>query len=567
MLQEGEHRSPRRILSIWLAAFAIDRWRLGEGCARGEGADAQPLVLITETAHGPRIEATNTAARDVGASVGTMLADARTLCPSIQAVPGDPAGDLDLLEKLAAWARRWGPWSALDPPDGLLVDVTAVAHLFGGEAKLLADVQHAFDARGFAIRTAIAPTAGAAWALAHYGPDRSILAPPSHSSLRATGGSAAIQSGVRNRSGSPRGSAPRDDGGGRDAPRDDSWMEARLSDLPVAALRLDEDVLTVLRRLGLKRLGELGTVGRDALHRRFRNRKSPAANPLIRMDQLLGRVPEPLLPVVPQQVPLVQRRLMEPIRHRALLDQVMGDLAADMVRELQGTGQGARRLDLGLWRVDGEVVMRTLELAAATRDPAHITRLFGEKLADIDAGFGIELVRLRASWAEPLPGTQADIEAAAERHGTSLSAFVDRLTTRLGPRAVRRPVLKGSHVPERAQRWQPPLEPEPPAQEEMRFHTRPLKLLDRAESIAVLYATPDGLPQRFRWRGQVHEIARVEGPERIAPEWWRERGSARLRDYYRIEDDAGRRYWIYRYGIAGDGRGGAPEWFMQGLCA
>lgn len=559
--------APRRILSIWLAAFAIDRWRLAEGCARGEGADAQPLVLIAETAHGPRIQSTNDAARNAGARIGAMLADARTLCPSIVAVPGDPVGDLAALEKLAVWAMRWGPWSALDPPDGLLVDVTAVAHLFGGEAKLLADVHDAFDTRGFAIRAAIAPTAGAAWALAHYGPDRSILAPPSPSSLRATEGSAAIQSGALNRSGSPRGCTPRDDGGGREAPRDDSWMEARLSDLPVAALRLDDDVLTVLRRLGLKRLGELGTVGRDALHRRFRNRKSPAANPLVRMDQLLGRVPEPLLPVVPQQVPLVQRRLMEPIRHRALLDTVLGDLAADMVRELEGAGQGARRLDLGLWRVDGEVVVRTLELAAATRDAAHIVRLFGEKLGDIDAGFGIELVRLRASWAEPLPANQPDIEAAAERHGTSLSAFVDRLTTRLGPKAVRRPVLKGSHLPERSQGWQAALDPEPPSQESLRFHARPLKLLDRAEAIAVLYATPDGLPQRFRWRGEVHEIARVEGPERIAPEWWRERGTARLRDYYRIEDDTGRRYWIYRYGIAGDGRGGAPEWFLQGLYA
>jgi protein ImuB len=515
---------PRHILSIWLAAFAIDRWRIAEGCARGEGADAQPLVLIAETVHGPRIQATNSAARSAGARIGTMLADARTLCPSIAAVPGDPAGDLAELEKLAAWAHRWGPWSALDPPDGLLVDVTAVAHLFGGEVKLLADVHHAFGTRGFAIRASIAPTAGAAWALAHYGPDRSIL-----------------------------------------APQDD--MEARLCDLPVAALRLDDDVLTVLRRLGLKRLGEVGTVGRDALHRRFRNRKSPAANPLVRMDQLLGRVPEPLLPVVPQQVPLVQRRLMEPIRHRDLLDRVLGDLAADMVRELEGQGTGARRLDLGMWRVDGEVIVRRLELAAATRDAGHIVRLFGEKLSDVDAGFGIELVRLRASWAEALPASQDDIEAAAERHGTSLSAFVDRLTTRLGPKAVRRPVLRGSHVPERSQAWQPPLSPEPPEQEAFRFHARPLKLLDKAEPIAVLYATPDGFPQRFRWRGEVHEIARVEGPERIAPEWWRERGTARLRDYYRIEDDAGRRYWIYRYGIAGDGRGGVPEWFVQGLCA
>ena len=142
-----------------------------------------------------------------------------------------------------------------------------------------------------------------------------------------------------------------------------------------------------------------------------------------------------------------------------------------------------------------------------------------------------------------------------------------RLAARLGESAVRRPLPVASHVPERAQRWIAPLEPERAVQGQLAFHARPLKLLDRAEPIAVLYASPDGLPRRFRWRGQVHEIARAEGPERIAPEWWRERSSARLRDYYRIEDDQGRRYWIYRNGLAGDGRGGVPEWFLQGLCA
>ena len=130
---------------------------------------------------------------------------------------------------------------------------------------------------------------------------------------------------------------------------------------------------------------------------------------------------------------------------------------------------------------------------------------------------------------------------------------------------MRRPVPHASHIPERAQRWQPPLAPETRAQDQLPFHARPLKLLDRAEAIAVLYASPDGLPRRFRWRGQVHEIARAEGPERIAPEWWRQRSTVRLRDYYRIEDGEGRRYWIYRAGLAGDGRGGAPEWFLQGL--
>ena len=217
--------------------------------------------------------------------------------------------------------------------------------------------------------------------------------------------------------------------------------------------------------------------------------------------------------------------------------------------------------------VDSDGKMVKGELAAATREAGHITRLFSEKLDDVDAGFGIELVRLRASWSQPLGLSQGDFEAAAEEHGTSLAACIDRLSVRLGAQAVRRPVPHASHLPERAQRWQPPLEPVPPAQGELAFHQRPLKMLEQAERISVLYATPDGYPKTFRWRGQRHDVVRVEGPERIAPEWWRERSTVRLRDYYRIEDGEGRRYWIYRHGIAGDGRGGAPDWYLQGLCA
>jgi len=506
-------------MAIWLARLAVDRWRQAEGCKRGGGSDAGPVALIAETAHGPRIVEANDAGLAAGARPGMPVTDARTLCPQLKVTPADPEADRAFLERLALWAQRWGPWTALDPPDGLLVDVSAVAHLFGGEAALLADVQDRLAAQGLIARAAIAPTAGAAWALAHYAPERAIL---------------------------------------------EEDAEARLANLPVAALRLEPEAVLVLRRLGLKRIGDLASIGRDALKRRFRSR-SPAANPLLRLDQLLGRVAEPLLPVVSDPPALVQRRLVEPIRHRELLDQVVADLAADMARELEARGEGARRLGLGLWKVDGEVVMRSLEFAAATRDPAHIARLFAARLDGIDAGFGIELVRMRAAWAEPLALAQADLEAGAEEPGTTLATCLDRLTVRLGPEAVRRPVPYASHIPERAQRWQPPLAPQPAAQEELMFHARPLKLLDRAEPIAVLYATPDGYPRQFRWRGTLHEVVRVEGPERIAPEWWREKGTARLRDYYRIEDEQGRRYWIYRAGLIGDGRGGLPDWFLQGL--
>ncbi|MFM5924651.1 MAG: DUF6504 family protein [Novosphingobium sp.] len=519
-MSETASSSGRRILSIWLPTLAIDRWQ------RAEGISPAPLALLSETAHGPRIVAINTAARQAGVRAGTMLADARALCPDLTVAPGDPGGDRAFLEKLAVWAQRWGPWSALDPPDGLLVDVSAVAHLFGGEAGLLEDAALQLERRGLLSGLAVAPTAGAAWALSHCGPPRAIHHP-----------------------------------------------EGSLDELPVAALRLDPATLLVLRRLGLKRVGELSGVAREALARRFRSTRAPDANPLIRLDQLLGKVPEPLLPVITVQLPLVQRRLMEPIRHRSLLDRVLADLSADMVRLLEGQARGARRLELALWKVDGEVLTRRLELAAASRDAAHIVRLFAGKLDDLDAGFGIELARLSAPWCEPLGLSQADFEAAAQTHGTSLAAFVDRLGARLGEEAVRRPQPFASHLPERAQCWVS-LSDAPSASAASGREAgqmRPLKLLDRAEPIAVLYASPDGLPRRFRWRGQVHEIARAEGPERIAPEWWRTRGSTRLRDYYRIEDEQGRRYWIYRNGIAGDGRGpgpdAPPEWFLQGLCA
>ena len=507
-------------MAAWCPTLAIDRWHL---CNPPPDACDPLLVLVGETAHGPRITAASAPARAAGAHVGMLLADARAVAPTLVVHPADPAGDRAFLESLALWVQRWGPWSALDPPDGVIVDVTGVAHLFGGEAALMADARACFAARGLRVRLAIAPTAGAAWALAHHGPQCTALT-------------------------------------------DGSDPLIALRDLPVAALRLDHAVLLLLERLGLKRIGDLAVIGRPALARRFRDRRAPAANPLVRLDQFAGRVPEPILPVVAVPTPLVQRRLVEPVRHRDLLDRVVADLAMALARRLESLGQGARRLELGLWKVDGDVLVRRLELAAATRDPAHITRLFAHKLDDCDAGFGIEMVRLCAPWAEPLTLTQVDLEQAAQAHGTSLAACIDRLTVRLGSGAVAMPVPRASHMPEHAQRWVTP-DPGRAMQEELAFHARPLKLLDRAEPIAVIYEAPDGLPRLFRWRGSVHEITRAEGPERIAPEWWREKGRARLRDYYRIEDSSGRRFWIYRRGLPGDGRGGAPEWFLQGLCA
>lgn len=500
-----------------MPCLAIDRWR---ACAPAE-ADRQPIALTAESAHGPRIVAVNDRAADAGVAAAMRLADARSLCPALQALPHDAAGDRQWIANLALWAQRWGPLTATDPPDALLIDIGGAVHLFGDEQRLCADAIAELAQRGFAARTGIAATPAAAWAMSHFAPPPAII---------------------------PAGGNPL----------------ASLGPLPVAALRLDDATMLLLARLGLKRIADLAGIDRKALARRFRNRASAADNPLIRLDQLLGNLAEPVLPVVANPIPLVQRRLAEPLLHRKLLDLVLADLADELAHLLEAERLGARRICLRAWRVDGDRIERQIELAAASREAAHILRLFATRLDDVDARFGIDQVQLLCPWVEPLALHQLDMghEACS---GTDSQVFVDRIVARLGRQAIARPVAHASHMPERSQRWAPPLEATKSAPSGLPLYARPLKLLARAEPISVLYATPEGLPRRFRWRDNVHEIARVEGPERIAPEWWREKSTTRLRDYYRIEDETGARYWIYRDGSLRDGRGGTPGWYLHGV--
>lgn len=503
----------------------MDRWR--RSCVRlgREALLGAPVVLVTDSAHGPRIDAVSAVAARLGAQPSMRLADARSVAPGLVPEPSDFAADLKTLEQMTLAAQRWGPWSMADGRDAILLDVTGAVHLFGGARALLADITRRYAARGYPCRAALAPTGAAAWALARYAPDGAVLDDP--------------------------------DG-----------IPARLSPLPVAALRLEADCLILLARLGLKRIGDLLAVPRDSLSRRFRDRSSPTNNPLIRLDQLTGRRHEPFIHLLADPPPTALRRLLEPILHLDLVQQVVADLSSDLATAMQARSVGARRLELRLWRVDGDAASRHVEMAAPSRDPAHLARLFADRLDDLDAGFGFDQMRLTASWTEPLDPAQDRLDTPAAS-GISTAMLLDRLTTRLGPDAVRSPHPVESHMPERAQRWDAPVADAPKTPVDARTGPpRPLKLLDHPEAIEVLYATPEGLPRRFRWRRELHEIVRAEGPERIAPEWWRERSTARLRDYYRIEDDRGRRFWIYRHGVAGDGRSDAPPgWFLQGLFA
>ena len=332
----------------------------------------------------------------------------------------------------------------------------------------------------------------------------------------------------------------------------------QLALLHVSALRLDPDTIRTLERLGLKTIGALMDVPRLALARRFRG----GEDVVDALDRALGRKPEPLTAAPTDPPPRALLKLEEPATHPEAPNQALERLIPELVRQLQQRDLGTRRLSLTGFRVDGTTAVASVATSIPSREPKHLQRLLADKAAELNPEFGFDAFALQADWAERLSSAQDSLveEPGGERE---LARLVDRLTVKLGPKRVRKPQPQESHLPERASGWVSALqkvEPiDPPAVR------RPQRMLDRPEAIDVIYATPEGMPRRFVWRRAVHDIARVEGPERIAPEWWRQPSSARLRDYYRVEDATGRRYWIYREGLIGDGRGGLPNWYIHGL--
>ena len=469
--------------------LAIERWAKSSG-----EAPESPVVLTVEGTHGPVIHAVTAAAAARGARAGARLVDARAIDPAIVAIPADPAGDEAAVRALARWAARWSPLVEVDG-DCLKLDVTGAAHLFGGERGLAEDISERFAALGLTARVAIAPTAAAAWALARFDPS-------------ICGGDVA----------------------------------ARLAPLPVAALRLPPPAVRTLERLGLKTIGALAGIERRSLARRFRD----SDNPVDALDRALGRKPDPLTAQPDELPPRATMRLAEPVEDPAAAIHALDLMIPKLVRELQQRQLGARRLALTGFRVDGSIAFASVATSIASREPGHLKRLLADKAAALDPGFGFDAFALEASWAEPLAAAQESL--VEEPSGDSeLARLVDRLTVKLGAGKVRRPHPFESHLPERASGWLSAVSSSRGAKRRgdpevldcfapLAMTGRPQRLLDRPEAIAVVYATPEGVPRRFVWRRAVHDIARVEGPERIAPEWWRSASTARLRDYYRVED-------------------------------
>ena len=503
----------RRIIAIHLPRFAMERWQRWAMQQGDPPPDDLAVALAIEGPHGPIIHATNRPAELEGVHIGARVVDMRALCPDLKIEFADVGGDKRTLEKLMHWCRRWCPWTAVDGAAGLVMDTTGSDHLFGGEAQMMRDIEEKLSHLGLSANLAAAPTHGAAWALSRFGGVREICSP--------------------------------------------DMLHAHMAPLPTRALRLEPDTILLLKRLGLKSIGDLDAVPRVSLARRF-NTAPLAQNPLLRLDQMMGKLAEPVN--APDDPPrfAVQSKLAEPVQDPT---PYLPQLCEELCKGLHAEGFGARRVTLTIYRTDGEVAYVTVATAQASRDADHLRRLFDGKLDHINPGFGFDLITLAASVAEHLHTHQTRLDGGVD-DGAELARLIDRLSARLGAHNIRCALPLASHMPERTEEWHSALERAP--QTAVLRPERPIRLFDPPEEVRVLYAVPEGPPAQFVWRRITHRVTRFSGPERIAPEWWRDRPGTRLRDYYRVEDHFGQRFWLYRDGVMGDGRGATPRWFIHG---
>jgi protein ImuB len=499
----------RRYLSLWLPEWPIERLRLK---ARRNGRPFPPaevlLALVAAEGGVPRLTAVNPGGRAAGVTPGLALADARAICPRLLVQDAEPVADADELKILGLWCTRYSPRVMVDSADGLAIDLTGCSHLFGGEAGLLEDLGRRLNRLGLTHRLAVAGRLALAWAWARFG--TSGILP-------------------------------------------DRALDAVLA-LPVGALRLDPPLQAALQRLGFRRVGQLAALPRSALLTRF--------GPLLpaRLDRLLGQGEEAFVPLRETRAFTVRIGWPEPIGRAEDIAAATCRLHASWCRELERAQLGARRLALGLYRIDGKVARLTVGTSRPVREVPHLFRLLALELDGIDVGFGVEFMLLEALETAPLGAAQTDL--AARGHDADLDRLVDQLIQRLGASRVVRLQPVDSHVPERAQLLVPAgtvLRP----RSWLARQPRPLRLLLQPQPIEALAQVPDGPPLWLRRRHERLRVVAAAGPERILPEWWRpedERG--RARDYYRVTVEDGRAFWVYREGRYGEPR--PPAWRVQG---
>ena len=490
-------------------------------------------VVLTRNDRGRRIVAAacpGATAADI--AIGRTLSDALALEPELLVAQLDPAADRNALDALATWCTRYTPLVALDPASiatagtsgdgGLWLDVTGCSHLFGGEVEMLKDLATRLAGLGWTARMALTDTPGSAWAIARHGKEAVTVIPP-------------------------------------------GTQRQSIASLPIAALRLPAAVTEDLNRLGLRRIGALFKINRAPLTTRFGIQVGR------RLDQALGCVTEPISPQAPVWPHRVRIAFPEPIAATEDIARATQRLLSHLTERLEREHCGARRLRLFFHRVDGTVRSLTIATARANRDPDALFRLFAEHFNKLDAGFGIDLVTLDALTLDASPAYQIPLAQHGTADGTTTDAMAvtnlaDRLANRLGTHAVTRPIPCKSHTPERAEKLVSIIEhgyADWSDEAVSSVAPRPLRLLRHPEPVETVALLPDHPPIRFRWRGGNHRIGRATGPERLAPEWWRAGTRHATRDYFRVEDQNGRRYWLFREGLTE--RGEIPVWYLHGL--
>lgn len=498
-------REDRRYLSLWLPYWAAEAWMR----RHPSPPDPRPFALLVSGPHGRMLAGLDAMAQAEGLWPGQPLTDARALVPNLRTAAHEPEATAAHLGRLADWCDRFSPAVALDGADALLLDITGCAHLFGGEQALLDQIQGQLAGQGLTARLAIADSPAAAWAWGHYGPGGVL----------------------------PEGAS-----------------RQMLAALPVAALRLPPEIVTALHRVGLRRLADLLVLPRGPTSLRF------GRQVLQRLDQALGVAAEPLALRRPPPRFLRRMGFAEPIGQRDSVDAALLTLLQALCADLHAAGQGARQVVLGLFRVDGARQDFTIGTSQPNRDPTHLARLFRETLDGLDPGFGIELAELAAPLTDAFTGQQVSLGQKGGG-GEALAQLIDRLGQRLGGRRVQALVPVASHWPDRATRPVAPLAGLATQQAWPARPPRPLWLLPQPEAVAA-DAPGSALqaPPGFRWRGGRHVVAWAQGPERIAPEWWRlppddPRQAAPPRDYWQVEDAQGRRFWLFR---------AQADWFVHG---
>jgi protein ImuB len=507
---------------VWLRRLSTDR------IERRSSRSVETFVVVESIQSAQRITALTDSAAQLGMKIGMGLADARAMYPKLPVVEGDPEADRRLLEGIADWADRYTPLVGLDSPDGLLLDVTGCAHLFGGELELARDLLRRLARQGFRARVAVADTAGCAWGVARYG--RQGIVPAGET-------------------------------------------ETAMLDLPITALRADAETVTGLKTAGLTCVADLLSRPRAPFAARFGKAL------LHRLDQALGRIDEPISPRLPLPAAMAEQRFADPIAREADVLATIENLGRQLVAVLDRRGEGGRLFQAALFRADGAVHRLELGTGAPLRDPPRIRRLFEERLAVLgDAchpGFGYDMVRLAALVTERVDPVQSGL--GADDHAEELAHLVDRLGARFGLRRVTRLVPQDMHIPEYAVQAVPAhgvrqISTALPAliEQDSLSPLRPLRLFARPEPIEATAQVPDGPPVQFTWRHVKHKVERFEGPERIAMNWWRDdRGNQLTRDYFRVEDSDGARMWLYREGLYDREvmLPQVPHWYLHGLFA